>query len=87
MLTGKFPHTQEGFIKHGLFLFYILTEILFPVEQSFIVMQTQIFNVQSVEIVLCHMIQDFSQTGNSSAWKDIFLDPWITRMFFSALIK
>ena len=50
-------------------------------------MQTQIFNVQSVEIVLCHMIQDFSQTGNSSAWKDIFLDPWITRMFFQCTDK
>lgn len=48
---------------------------------------TQIFNVQSVEIVLCHMIQDFSQTGNSSAWKDIFLDPWITRMFFQCTDK
>ena len=68
-------------------VFSFSTEILFPVEQSFIVMQTQIFNVQSVEIVLCHMIQDFSQTGNGSAWKDIFLDPWITRMFFQCTDK
>ena len=78
----KIPHAEEVFIKHFSFFIQIISEILFPVKQGFIIMQTEIFDVQSVEIIFSHMIEDLTQTWNSSTRENVFLDPWVTRMFF-----
>ena len=56
----EIPHTQEFFIKHGLLFFDVIPEILFPVEQCLIVMQAEIFDIQGMEIVFCHMVQDLT---------------------------
>ena len=50
-------------------------------------MQAEILDIQCMEVIFCHMIQDFSETWNGSAWENIFFDPWITRMFFECADK
>ena len=56
----KIPHTQKFLIKHHLFFFNVIPEILFPMKQCLIVMQTEILDIQGMEIVLCHMVQDLT---------------------------
>ena len=36
-------------------------------------MQAEILDIQCMEVIFCHMIQDFSETWDSSAWENIFL--------------
>ena len=83
----EIPHTQERFIKHRLFPFNVIEEILFPVKQGFVIVKAKIFNIQSMEIIFCHVSQNFSETWNSSAWENVFLDPWIARMFLEGTDK
>ena len=54
MQTGRDPTYAE------ILFFNVITEILFPVKQCLIVMQTEILDIQSMEIILCHMVQDLT---------------------------
>ena len=56
----EIPHTQKFFVKHGFLFFNVITEILFPVKQCLILMHTEILDIQSMEIILCHMVQDLT---------------------------
>ena len=55
----QIPHPHKPFIKHFPYFVYMFFEILFPAQQCPIIMQTQIFHINRMEIIFCSLINHF----------------------------